>query len=151
MTVTELKEIIRTYEIAIVNMENNNVSDRIIDKTRLKLSALMKKLTLMKRKQEASASKPAETVINMPGSEPFTLYSDPCGEEEEIKRGDEIDWERKKFDKIIDKISVLFYKTSDKSMRSEFYEKTALLKEMFGDEPHTRDKFKAYINNLLTQ
>jgi len=63
MTVKELKEIIRTYEVAIVNMENNRVSDRIIDKTRLKLSGLMKKLTLMKRKQ-------AETVINMPGSEP---------------------------------------------------------------------------------
>jgi len=48
MTVKELKEIIRTYEVAIVNMENNRVSDRIIDKTRLKLSGLMKKLTLMK-------------------------------------------------------------------------------------------------------
>jgi len=100
---------------------------------------------------ELQTPKQAATVINMPGDEPFTLYSDAFTEEEEVIWGDAASYERKKFNDIIEKISVLFYKTEDKGMRSEFYEKTALLKEMFGDEPHTRDKFKAYINNLLTQ
>ena len=100
---------------------------------------------------ELQAPKQAATVINMPGEEPFSLYSDSFTEEEEIIWGDAASWEKRKFDNVIDKLSVLFYKTEDKGMRSEFYEKTALLKEMFGDEPHTRDKFKTYINNLLTR
>ena len=99
---------------------------------------------------ELQTPKQAATVINMPGDEPFTLYSDAFTEEEEVIWGDAVSWEKRKFNNIIDKISILFPKTDDKT-RGDHYAKSALLKEMFGDEAPTRDKFKTYINNLLTR